>query len=87
MPLVAGIRFNAAGKVYYFAPNGFEDLKVGEYVIVETARGEEAGKVVISPHQVSDEAIVEIGTQGEEVPDLVLRGLAVIAGSGQGRRD
>lgn len=59
MPLVAGIRFNAAGKVYYFAPNGFEDLKVGEYVIVETARGEEAGKVVISPHQVSDEAIVK----------------------------
>lgn len=59
MPLVVGVRFNPAGKVYYFDPTGFEDLKPGEYVVVETARGEEAGKVVIVPHQVSDEEIVK----------------------------
>lgn len=59
MPLVVGIRFNSAGKVYYFDPAGFEDLGPGEYVVVETARGEEAGKVVIAPHQVSDEEIVK----------------------------
>jgi cell fate regulator YaaT (PSP1 superfamily) len=59
MPLVVGVRFNPAGKVYYFDPTGFEDLKPGEYVVVETARGEEAGKVVIAPHQVSDEEIVK----------------------------
>jgi len=58
MPLVVGVRFNPATKVYYFDPSGFEDLAVGEYVIVETARGEEAGKVVIAPRQVSDQEIV-----------------------------
>jgi cell fate regulator YaaT (PSP1 superfamily) len=58
MPLVIGVRFNPATKVYYFDPAGFEDLSTGEYVVVETSRGEEAGKVVIPPHQVSDQEIV-----------------------------
>jgi cell fate regulator YaaT (PSP1 superfamily) len=58
MPLVVGIRFNRAGKVYYFAPAQFKDLKVGEYVVVETSRGEEAGRIVIPPHEVSDKEIV-----------------------------
>ena len=58
MPLVVGIRFSPAGKVYYFDPAGYKDLQVGEYVVVETSRGEEAGKVVIPAHEVSDQEIV-----------------------------
>ena len=58
MPLVVGIRFSPAGKVYYFDPIGHKDLRVGEYVVVETSRGEEAGKVVIPAHEVSDQEIV-----------------------------
>jgi cell fate regulator YaaT (PSP1 superfamily) len=58
MPLVIGIRFNPANKVYYFDPRGFEDLEVGEYAVVDTARGEEVGKVVIPPREVSDQEIV-----------------------------
>jgi cell fate regulator YaaT (PSP1 superfamily) len=58
MPLVVGIRFNRAGKVYYFAPAQFKDLQVGEYIVVETSRGEEAGRIVIPPHEVSDQEIV-----------------------------
>lgn len=58
MPLVVGVRFNPATKVYFFDPGKFKDLGAGEYVVVETARGEEVGKVVISPHQVSDREIV-----------------------------
>jgi len=58
MPLVIGVRFNPATKVYYFDPTGFEDLAVSEYVVVETARGEEAGMVVIAPREVSDREIV-----------------------------
>ena len=58
MPLVIGVRFNPATKVYYFDPTGFEDLVVGEYVVVETARGEEVGKVLIPPHPVSANEIV-----------------------------
>lgn len=58
MPLVIGVRFNPTTKVYYFDPSGFEDLRVGEYVVVETAKGEEAGKVVIGPHQVPVQEVV-----------------------------
>jgi cell fate regulator YaaT (PSP1 superfamily) len=58
MPLVVGVRFNPANKVYYFDPTGWEDLRVGEYAVVETARGEEVGKVVIPPREVSDQEIV-----------------------------
>jgi cell fate regulator YaaT (PSP1 superfamily) len=58
MPLVVGIRFNPAGKVYYFDPTGYDGLHVGEFVVVETSRGEESGKVVIPPHEVSDAEIV-----------------------------
>ena len=58
MPLVVGIRFSPAGKVYYFDPIGYHDLRVGDYVVVETSRGEEAGKVVIPAHEVSDQEIV-----------------------------
>ncbi len=58
MPLIVGVRFNPAAKVYYFEPTGLEDLGVGESVVVETARGEEVGKIIIAPCQVSDEEIV-----------------------------
>jgi len=58
MPKVIGVRFNPASKVYYFAPGGLEHLQAGEYVVVETARGEEVGKVVISPCQVTEDEVV-----------------------------
>ncbi len=58
MPLVVGVRFNPATKVYYFDPVGLTDLVVGENVLVETARGEEVGKVIIAPHLVGDDQIV-----------------------------
>ncbi len=46
-----GIRFKAAGKVYYFDASGFE-LDVGSYVVVETPHGQEVGRVVVAPDQV-----------------------------------
>ena len=54
---VIGVRFRRAGKIYYFSPNGF-DIKLGDNVIVETARGVEYGNVVIAPRQISEEEIV-----------------------------
>lgn len=48
---VVGIRFRRAGKVYYFGPAGI-DLKVDDWVVVETARGLEMGQVVVAPKQV-----------------------------------
>ena len=44
---IVGIRFKEAGKTYYFAPNGIT-VKLGDFVIAETARGIEMGKVTIA---------------------------------------
>jgi cell fate regulator YaaT (PSP1 superfamily) len=52
MNLIAGIRFRPAGRIYYYDARSFPDLKTGTYVIVETPRGKEAGRVVIAPRQV-----------------------------------
>lgn len=54
---VVGVRFKKAGKVYYFDP-GTLDLKQGDNVIVETARGVEFGEVVMAPREVPDEEVV-----------------------------
>lgn len=55
---VIGVRFRRAGKIYYFDPAGF-DIKQGENVIVETARGVEYGKVVLGPRDIEDEEIIQ----------------------------
>ena len=39
---VIGVRFRNAGKIYYFDPVNLE-VKAGDHVIVETARGIEYG--------------------------------------------
>ena len=54
MPVIIGVRFNNAGKVYYFDP-GSLTMKYHDHVIVETARGTEYGTVVISPTEVPEE--------------------------------
>lgn len=58
MPLVIGVRFSPASKVYYFDPAGLKDLEVGEFVVVETSRGDEVGRVLISSREVTDQEIV-----------------------------
>ena len=54
---VVGVRFKKAGKIYYFDP-GELVIPNGEFVIVETVRGIEYGKVVISKKQVDENDIV-----------------------------
>jgi cell fate regulator YaaT (PSP1 superfamily) len=58
MPKIVGIRFKPVSKIYYFDPTDFEDLEVGDYVIVETARGREAGEVAIAPKEVPKDEVV-----------------------------
>jgi cell fate regulator YaaT (PSP1 superfamily) len=48
---VVGVRFRPAGRIYYYDPAG-RDLKTGQWVIVESAKGMECGRVVIAPKQV-----------------------------------
>ena len=53
MPLVVGIQFRENCKIYSFDATGFEDLTRGDYVVVETARGLEVGKVVVPPREMA----------------------------------
>lgn len=55
---VIGVRFRRAGKVYFFDPAGLT-IKLGDNVIVETARGIEYGYVVIGSKDVEDDKIVQ----------------------------
>ena len=57
MAIVVGIKFKTNQKVYYFDPKDVE-LKEGDGVVLETARGVEYGKVVQGIEEVSDEEIV-----------------------------
>ncbi len=58
MAEVIGVRFKTVGKVYYFDPAGTQ-LKKGDYVIVETARGIECGEVALENSIVDEEKIVK----------------------------
>lgn len=57
MPVVVGVSFKKVGKIYYFDP-GDHELREGDFVIAETARGVEFGEVMIEPREVPEEEIV-----------------------------
>lgn len=57
MVKVIGVRFRQAGKIYNFSPADFE-VKAGDHVIVETARGIEYGKVVQGISEIDDDKLV-----------------------------
>ena len=58
MATVIGVRFKNVGKMYYFDP-GSAQLKKGDRVIVETARGVECGEVTMENREIADENIVQ----------------------------
>lgn len=54
---VIGVRFRQAGKIYNFDPAEL-DIKKGDHVIVETARGVEYGYVVEDIKEVTEEDVI-----------------------------
>ena len=54
---IIGVRFKEGGKTYYFAPNNIT-AKKGQYVIVETARGLEYGRVAVANSMVPESEFV-----------------------------
>ena len=58
MVKVIGVRFRPAGKVSFFNPGQLE-IKQGDHVIVETARGIEYGTVVGDPREVEEDKVVQ----------------------------
>lgn len=58
MPIVVGVRFKQAGKIYYFDPGEIE-LTPGDQVIVETVRGIEHGQVMVGAKEVPAEEVTQ----------------------------
>ena len=54
---IVGVNFREAGKIYFFAPSELK-LKVGDRVIVETARGVELGTVKVANKMISSAEII-----------------------------
>ncbi len=57
MTEVVGIKFKNVGKTYYFSPDNL-NIKMGDHVIVKTARGIEMGEVVMERKMVEDSSVV-----------------------------
>ena len=55
---VIGVRFRTAGKIYFFDPLSF-DIKKGDHVIVETARGIEFGTVMGDVREVEEDKVIQ----------------------------
>ncbi len=58
MTKIVGVRFKPAGKIYHFNPAG-HDIKKGDKVIVETARGIEMGEVCVGIKEISPESLTK----------------------------
>lgn len=58
MAEILGVRFKSVGKIYYFDPAGCE-AKLGDPVIVETARGLECGEVAIPNRQLGEDSFTK----------------------------
>ena len=54
---IVGVRFRDTGKMYYFKPDGI-NLNIDDFVVVETTRGVECGKVVLANRKVNDDKVV-----------------------------
>src|SRR3954469_12652623 len=54
---VVGARFQKAGRMYFFDPNGHHDLRVNDWVIVRTDLGLDAARVQLLP---SDSPLVHV---------------------------
>ena len=54
--LIAGVRFQPSGKVYHFDASRINDLRPGDFALVETVRGTQLGRVVNTrpPHDRED---------------------------------
>ncbi len=44
--LVAGVRFQPSGKIYHFDASEVDDLRPGDFALVETVRGTQLGEIV-----------------------------------------
>jgi cell fate regulator YaaT (PSP1 superfamily) len=58
MPVVVGIQFKPVTKLYHFSPGDYLDLASNDFVIVDTAKGQEVAQVVQPPHVIDESEVV-----------------------------
>ena len=58
MPVVVGIQFKPVTKLYHFSPGEYLDLASNDFVIVDTAKGQEVAQVVQPPHLIDESDVV-----------------------------
>lgn len=59
MTEVVSVKFNSCGKSYFFAPPQGETVKLGDTLVVDTAKGLETAVCSRVPHMVEDESVVQ----------------------------
>jgi len=55
---VVGVRFRHAGKIYFFAP-GNDPYRIGDEVLVDTARGAEIGEIVMLKRRIAEKDVIQ----------------------------
>ena len=72
---VAGVRFQPTGRIYSFDASDEPDLQPGDYVLVETSRGQQLGEVVVirAPKEGQDEQNLSPVLRKASGRDLTLR--------------
>ncbi len=55
---VVGVRFRGVGKMYFFAP-GELSFRIGDEVLVDTARGEEIGEIVMLKRNIAEKDVIQ----------------------------
>ena len=83
MAKVIGVRFQNAGKLYFFDPGSYRPT-AGDFVIVETARGVEFGEVVTGVKEIADDQLVRAPQAGD--PHCQRAGRAATRRTTSGRR-
>ena len=58
MPVAVGVQFTPVSKIYHFDPKDQLDLAFRDYVIVDTAKGQEVAQVVQPPHELAPGDVV-----------------------------
>jgi cell fate regulator YaaT (PSP1 superfamily) len=73
--LIAGVRFQPSGKIYHFDASKIDDLRPGDFALVETVRGTQLGEVVTvrPPRQGEDVRVLKPIKQRATGRELALR--------------
>src|SRR3990172_12358154 len=88
---IVGVRFSKVGKIYHFDATSLSDVKTGDSVVVESARGWQLGEVaqVVDPMVNKPEGDLKAVSRLATPRDLLLRKVwqgRELVGGGGGRK-